>query len=94
VAEKYIVDESNQDDMGRVLGYYVYADTEVWMENGKVSRRDGPAVITPDGIDRYYIDGKEITLDVRDFFAEHRWNPQKQLNKPEKLAAFQEKFCK
>ncbi|WP_148210648.1 aldehyde dehydrogenase [Beijerinckia indica] len=80
--------------MGRILGYYVYADTEIWFEDDKVSRKDGPAVITPDGVERYYVNGKEITVEVRDFFAEHRWNPKKALSTPEKVAAFQEKFCK
>lgn len=93
MAEMRLVDEVNQDDMGRLLGYYVYVDTQMWFEDGKIHRTDGPAVVTPDGIDRYYLHGKEITVDVRSFFSAHRWNPQKGLNTPEKIAAFQAEFC-
>lgn len=88
------VDEINQDDMGRLLGYYVFGGTQVWFEDGKVHRADGPAVLSPDGVERWYINGNEITVDVRLFFGEHKWNIKKGLNTPEKLAAFQEAFCK
>jgi hypothetical protein len=94
VAEKRLVDDANQDDMGRLLGYYIYAGSEVWFEDGTVHRADGPAVILPDGVERWYIKGKEITIEVRSFFNTHKWNPKKGLDKPEKLAAFQEAFCK
>ena len=88
------VDEINQDDMGRLLGYYVFGGTQVWFEDGKVHRADGPAVLSPDGVERWYLHGKEITVDVRLFFTAHKWNIKNGLNKPEKLAAFQEAFCK
>jgi hypothetical protein len=88
------VNEENQDDMGRLLGYYVYGGTKVWFEDGKVHRNDGPAVISPDGVERWYIHGAEITTDVRFFFTDHKWNVKKGLNTPEKLTAFQETFCK
>jgi hypothetical protein len=88
------VDDINQDDMGRLLGYYVYRETKVWFEDGKVHRADGPAVVSPDGVERWYINGTEITMEVRVFFAEHKWNVKSGLNKPEKLAAFQAAFCK
>ncbi len=94
MSELVEVVEENQDDMGRIVGYYCYVGTKIWFENGKVHRTDGPAVITLDGIDRYYINGTEITLGVRDFFAEHRWNPKKGLDRPEKVEAFQAAFCK
>lgn len=94
MAEMQLVDEANQDDMGRLLGYYIYVDSQVWLEDGKVHRSDGPAVVLPDGIERWYRDGKEITLEVRSFFKDHKWNPKKGLDKPEKLAAFQEAFGK
>ncbi len=93
VAEMKVVDEVNQDDMGRLLGYYVYADTQIWFEDGKVHRADGPAVISPDGVERWYVHGKEITTEMRSFFAAKNWNPKKGLDKPEKLAAFQAAFC-
>lgn len=94
MAEMRLVDEVNQDDMGRLLGYYIYVESKVWFEDGKVHRSDGPAVITPDGIERWYIHGNEITIDVRSFFNAHKWNPKKGLDRPEKVAAFQEAFDK
>jgi hypothetical protein len=89
-----LVDEVNQDDTGRLLGYYIYVDSQVWFEDGKVHRTDGPAVITVDGIERWYLHGKEITLDVRAFLAAHKWSSKRGLDTPEKLAAFKETFCK
>lgn len=94
MAEMRLVDEVNQDDMGRLLGFYIYVESEVWFEDGKVHRGDGPAVILPDGVARWYVHGKEITLEVRAFFNTHKWNPKKGLDRPEKLTAFQEAFCK
>lgn len=94
MAEMRLVDEANQDDMGRLLGYYIYVGSEVWFEDGEVHREDGPAVTVPDGVERWYIHGKEITVEVRSFFNAHKWNPKKGLDKPEKLAAFKEAFCK
>lgn len=88
------VNEANQDDMGRLLGYYVYGGAQVWFEDGKVHRTDGPAVVSPDGVERWYVKGDEITVTVRDFFNAHKWNIKKGLNTPEKLAAFQETFGK
>ncbi len=93
MAQMKIVDEVNQDDIGRMLGYYIYVDSKVWMEDGKVHRSDGPAVITIDGIERWYIKGKEITLEVRSFFASNKWNAKRGLDTPEKLAAFNAIFC-
>jgi hypothetical protein len=89
-----LVDEVNQDDIGRMLGYYIYTDAKVWMEDGKAHRTDGPAVITVDGIERWYIQGKEITIEVRDFLIAHKWSSKRGLDTPEKLAAFQATFCK
>lgn len=89
-----LADETNQDDMGRLLGYYVYADTQIWFEDGNVHRADGPAVISPDGVERWYVRGKEITIDVRSFFNEHKWSAKKGLDTPEKRAAFEAAFCK
>jgi hypothetical protein len=89
-----VVEERNQDDMGRKVGYYVYSDTQMWFEAGQVHRDDGPAVVSPDGVERWYIHGKEITVEVRSFFTANKWNIKKGLDKPEKLAAFRAEFCK
>lgn len=94
MSELVEVVEENQDDMGRIVGYYCYVGTKIWFENGKVHRTDGPAVITLDLVDRYYVNGEEITVKVREFFAEHRWNPKKGLDRQEKIDAFQAAFCK
>jgi hypothetical protein len=87
------VDEVNQDDMGRKVGYYVYVGTQMWFEDGQVHRIDGPAVICLDGVQRWYIKGKEITVEVRSFFNANKWKQKAGLDTPEKLSAFQLAFC-
>jgi hypothetical protein len=53
-----VVDDRNQDDMSRKAGCYLYVDTRLWLDNNLVHRDDGPAVIFPDGVERWYIRGK------------------------------------
>ena len=94
MAEMIIVEERNQDDMSRKAGCYLYADTRLWLENEVVHRGDGPAVIFPDGVERWYIRGKEMTRDVKTFFFQHKWPVQHGLDTAEKLALFQAHFLK
>ena len=53
-----VVEDHNQDDMSRKAGCYLYVDTKLWLEDNIVHRGDGPAVIFPDGVGRWYIVGK------------------------------------
>lgn len=92
MAEMIIVDERNQDDMSRKAGCYLYADTRLWLEDKAVHRDDGPAVIFPDGAERWYIRGKEVTRAVKTFFMEQKWPVENGLDTAEKLAQFQERF--
>jgi hypothetical protein len=94
MAEIIVVEERNQDDMSRKAGCYLYADTRLWLENSVVHRSDGPAVIFPDGVERWYIRGKERTRDVTTFFLQNKWPLQKGLDTSEKLALFQDHFLK
>ena len=48
MAEMIVIDEPNQDTYSRLAGVYLYQETQVWIENNKVHREDGPAVISPD----------------------------------------------
>ena len=68
MAEMIIVEDHNQDDMSRKAGVYLYADTKLWLEDDQVHRGDGPAAVFPDGVERWYICGKEVTRDVKTFF--------------------------
>lgn len=68
-----IVDDRNQDDMSRKAGCYLYVDTRLWLANNAVHRSDGPAVIFPDGVERWYIHGKEVTRDVKTYFFQNKW---------------------
>lgn len=94
MSEMILVEERNQDDMCRKAGCYLYADTQLWLEDNVVHRTDGPAVIFPDGAVRWYFHGKEVTRDVNGFFLENKWPVSKGLDTPEKLALFQARFVK
>lgn len=90
--EMIVVEESNQDDLSRLAGCYLYSGSKIWTEKGAPHREDGPAVIFPDGVVRWYIHGKEITRAVNMFFYENKWTIQDGLNTQDKLRLFQEKF--
>ncbi len=92
MAEMIVVEDRNQDDMSRKAGCYLYTDTRLWLENDMVHRGDGPAVISPDGVERWYIRGKEITRNVNMFFFQNRWPARRGLDTPEKTACFQTAF--
>ena len=92
MTEMIVVEDSNQDDMSRKAGCYLYTDTKLWLENNLVHRSDGPAVISPDGVERWYIRGKEVTRDVNTFFFQNKWSAQRGLDTAEKMALFQVKF--
>jgi len=62
------------------------------LENNLVHRGDGPAVISPDGAERWYIRGKEVTRDVNTFFFQNKWPTQQGLDTAEKVALFQARF--
>ena len=87
-----VVEDRNQDDMSRKAGCYLYADTRLWLENDLVHRTDGPAVIFPDGAERWYIRGKDVTRDVNNFFYENKWPPRHGLDTLEKVASFRRQF--
>jgi hypothetical protein len=92
--EMIVVEDRNQDDMSRKAGCYLYADTKLWLEDDVVHRADGPAVIFPDGVVRWYIRGKEVTRDVNTFFLENKWPVRQGLDTPEKVALFSAHFLK
>lgn len=94
MAEMIVVEDRNQDDMSRKAGCYLYADTRLWLENDMVHRDDGPAVISPDGVERWYIRGREITRDVNVFFFQNQWPARRGLDTPVKTACFQTAFLK
>lgn len=94
MTEMIVVEDSNQDDLSRKAGCYLYTDTRLWLENGQVHRGDGPAVISPDGVERWYIRGKDVTRDVNTFFFQNRWPAQRGLDTTEKTTLFQVQFLK
>jgi hypothetical protein len=89
-----VVDDRNQDDMSRKAGCYLYVDTRLWLDNDVVHRDDGPAVIFPDGVERWYIRGTEITRDVKTYFFQHKWHVERGLDTPEKRILFSSHFVK
>jgi hypothetical protein len=38
-----------------------------WYKNDKLHREDGPAVIRPDGTQHWWLNGKEITDDIKNW---------------------------
>jgi hypothetical protein len=80
--------------VARKAGCYLYVDTKLWLEDDLVHRADGPALIFPDGVEKWYLKGKDMTRDVKMFFMENKWGLGKGLDTPEKMAAFHEKFMK
>jgi hypothetical protein len=92
MAETIVVEETNQDEMSRKAGCYLYADTRLWLEDNLVHRGDGPAVIFPDGVERWYIRGKEVTRDVTTFFQQNKWPARRGLDTAEKVALFRAQF--
>ncbi|WP_341992703.1 aldehyde dehydrogenase [Azorhizobium sp. AG788] len=94
MSEMIVVEERNQDDMSRMAGCYLYADTRMWVEDKLVHRGEGPAIIGPDGVERWYIRGRDVTRDVKTFFYARKWPVGVGLDTPEKLALFQGEFLK
>lgn len=92
MADMIVIDEPNQDTYSRKAGVYLYQETQVWLENDRVHREDGPAVISPDGSVRWYINGSDITVLVWEFFKEQGWAHKKGLDDESKRAAFKSKF--
>jgi hypothetical protein len=92
MANMVIVEELNRDDMSRKAGCFLYANTQLWLEQDKVHREDGPAVVFPDGAVRWYVNGKEITRDVTAFFFEKKWSLRRGLDSQEKVDAFKTRF--
>lgn len=86
------VDERNQDDLSRLAGCYLYAGTQISVEDGIVHREDGPAVIFPDGVVRWYLRGKEVSRAVNSLFYDNKWPLAKGLDTDEKRARFAETF--
>ena len=94
MTEMFVVEDRNQDDMSRKAGCYLYADTRLWLENDQVHRGDGPALISPDGVERWYIRGKDVTRDVNTFFFQNKWPAQRGLDTSEKITLFRVQFLK
>ncbi len=94
MTETIVVEDRNQDDMSRKAGCYLYTDTRLWLENNMVHRSDGPAVISPDGVERWYIRGKEVTRAVNTFFLQNKWPIQGGLDTLEKKTLFEIQFLK
>ncbi|ACK51422.1 conserved hypothetical protein [Methylocella silvestris BL2] len=92
MAQMIVVDEVNQDDMSRKAGCYLYCDTQFWLEDNAPHRADGPAMLSPDGVERWYLRGKEVTREVKAFFAENRWPLAQGLDTPEKKTLFAARF--
>lgn len=88
-----VVDDANRDDLSRKAGLFLYMDTRLWLENGIVHRADGPALVSPDGVERWYLNGQEVTRAVRELFMARGWPLAAGLDTAEKQAAFKAHFA-
>jgi hypothetical protein len=86
------VDEHNQDAMSHAAGRYLYAGSQVWLEDGLVHYMEGPALLSPDGAQRWYVFGREVTRDVTSFFHQNDWPVAAGLDTDEKRSRFRRRF--
>lgn len=82
------ITEENRDQWSR-RGIYLFLGTQIWHEHDQVHRDDGPAIVSPDGVERWYVRGREITAEVKALFRENQWNLSRGLDTAEKRAKFQ-----
>ncbi|MEP9356681.1 aldehyde dehydrogenase [Xanthobacter sp. KR7-65] len=94
MAEMFVVTEANQDDMSRKAGIFLYCDTKLWLEGNVVHRDDGPAIISPDGVERWYLSGADMTRQVKAFFSANKWPLAPGLNDDDKKARFAAEFLR
>lgn len=94
MAEMIVVTEENRDDLSRKAGIFLYSQTQVWLEDESVHRADGPALLSPDGVERWYVRGAEITRDVKAFFAQNKWTLRTGLDSAEKRERFADQFLR
>jgi hypothetical protein len=87
-----IVDEANQDLICRKAGLYVFTGARVWLEDDVLHHIDGPALVSPDGAERWYIGGREATREVKSFFYEKGWSVTSGLDTDDKRALFISRF--
>ncbi|MFS8035734.1 aldehyde dehydrogenase [Xanthobacter sp. AM11] len=92
MAEIIVVTEENRDDMSRKAGIFLYAETRLWLEDGLVHRTDGPAIVSPDGVERWYVRGAEVTRAVKAMFSQNKWSLAAGLDTAEKKALFAGSF--
>lgn len=94
MAEICVVTDENRDDMSRKAGVFLYCDTRMWLEDGVVHRTDGPAIVSPDGVERWYISGAEVTRAVKTFFSANKWPLAIGLDTDDKRARFASEFLR
>ncbi|MFG1182815.1 aldehyde dehydrogenase [Xanthobacter sp. DSM 14520] len=92
MADMFVVTEENRDDMSRKAGIFLYSETKLWLEDARVHRTDGPAIVSPDGVERWYVHGTEVTRGVKALFSENKWPLAKGLDTDEKRARFAAQF--
>ena len=85
------ITEDNRDQWSR-KGIYLFLGTKLWSENEQVHREDGPAIVSPDGVERWYVRGREITAEVKSLFREQHWALRQGLDTSEKRDLFRSAF--
>jgi hypothetical protein len=86
------VNEYNQDAMSRAAGSYLHTGSQLWLEDGMPHHMEGPALLSPDGAQRWYVFGRDVTRDVRALFHQNQWPVASGLDTAEKRARFRRRF--
>jgi hypothetical protein len=94
MSEMFVVTEENRDDLSRKAGIFLYSETRLWLDGDVVHRTDGPAIVSPDGVERWYVSGTDISRAVKNFFLANKWPLKSGLDSTEKQALFAAEFLR
>lgn len=94
MSQMFVVTEENRDDMSRKAGIFLYSDTQLWLDGDVVHRTDGPAIVSPDGVERWYVAGTDISRAVKNFFLANKWPLKVGLDSAEKQTLFASEFLR
>jgi hypothetical protein len=86
------VDEYNQEVMSEMAGRFLHTGSQLWLEEGMLHHMEGPALLSPDGGERWYVFGREVTREVTVFFHRNHWSVGAGLDTAEKRTRFRTRF--
>lgn len=91
MAEWLEITEENRDEWSR-RGIYLFLGTRLSYQDDLVHCEEGPAILTPDGVERWYVHGEEITAEVKTLFQDKKWKLADGLDTQDKISLFKATF--